>query len=129
MSRALIDSHPFEWLSMLSRVLGSAQLLPDAIGGRGLVYVVVDNQDWVSSCREEVESIVDIVLATQQAEVAVVFKEVDRQRWLVSMRAKTAVDLAAVASGFGGGGHRLAAGYSTTGPIDDVVTALRAAFD
>lgn len=82
----------------------------------------------MSSRPEEVESIVDIVRTTQQAEVAVVFKEVDPQRWSVSMRAKTAVDLAAVASGFGGGGHRLAAGYSTTGPIDDVVTALRAAF-
>ncbi|KLO29162.1 DHH family phosphoesterase [Mycobacterium haemophilum] len=127
-SRTLIDSHPFAWLPLLSRVLGSAQLLPDAVGGRGLVYAVVDNQDWVSSRPEEVESIVDIVRTTQQAEVAVVFKEVDPQRWSVSMRAKTAVDLAAVASGFGGGGHRLAAGYSTTGPIDDVVTALRAAF-
>ena len=29
--------------------------------------------------------------------------------------------MSAVASGFGGGGHRLAAGYSTTGSADDVV--------
>jgi nanoRNase/pAp phosphatase (c-di-AMP/oligoRNAs hydrolase) len=43
------------------------------------------------------------------------------------MRAKAAVDLAAVASGFGGGGHRLAAGYSTTGSVEDVVASLRAA--
>ena len=126
-SRTLIDSHPFVWLPMLSRVLGSAQLLPDAVGGRGLVYVVVDNQEWVSSRPEEVESIVDIVRTTQQAEVAAVFKEVDPQRWSVSMRAKADVDLAAVASGFGGGGHRLAAGYSTTGSIDDVVASLCAA--
>jgi phosphoesterase RecJ-like protein len=125
-SRTLMDSHPFVWLPLLSRVLGSAQLLPDAVGGRGLVYVVVDNQDWVNSRPEEVESIVDIVRTTQQAEVAAVFKEVDPQRWSVSMRAKT-VDLAAVASGFGGGGHRLAAGYSTTGSVDDVVASLRAA--
>ncbi len=126
-SRTLMDSHPFAWLPMLSRVLGSAQLLPDAVGGRGLVYAVVDNQEWVSSRPEEVESIVDIVRTTQQAEVAAVFKEVDRQQWSVSMRAKADVDLAAVASGFGGGGHRLAAGYSTTGSIDDVVASLRAA--
>lgn len=125
-SRTLMDTHPFAWLPMLSRVLASAQLLPEAVGGRGLVYVVVDNQDWVNSRPEEVESIVDIVRTIQQAEVAAVFKEVDPQRWSVSMRAKT-VDLAAVASGFGGGGHRLAAGYSTTGSVDDVVASLRAA--
>ncbi|MGA7051688.1 MAG: bifunctional oligoribonuclease/PAP phosphatase NrnA [Mycobacterium sp.] len=126
-SRTLIDSHPFVWLPMLSRVLGSAKLLPDAVGGQGLVYAVVDNQDWVSSRPEEVESIVDIVRTTQQAEVAAVFKEVDPNQWSVSMRAKSAVDLAAVASGFGGGGHKLAAGYSTSGTIDDVVASLRAA--
>jgi len=80
-----------------------------------------------SSRPEEVESIVDIVRTTQQAEVAAVFKEVDPDHWSVSMRAKTAVDLAAVASGFGGGGHKLAAGYSTSGTIEDAVESLRAA--
>jgi phosphoesterase RecJ-like protein len=43
------------------------------------------------------------------------------------MRAKAAVDVSAVASTFGGGGHKLAAGYSTTGSADDVVSSLRAA--
>ena len=126
-SRALMDTHPFAWLPMLSRVLGSAQLVPDAVGGRGLVYAVVDNREWLNSRPEEVESIVDIVRTTQQAEVAAVFKEVDPQQWSVSMRAKADVDLAAVASVFGGGGHRLAAGYSTTGSIDDAVASLRTA--
>jgi len=126
-SRTLIDSHPFAWLPMLSRVLGSAQLLPDAVGGRGLVYAVVDNQDWVGSRPEEVESIVDVVRTIQQAEVAAVFKEIEPNQWSVSMRAKTAVDLSVVASGFGGGGHKLAAGYSTSGSIDDAVASLSAA--
>jgi phosphoesterase RecJ-like protein len=128
-SRTLIDSHPFVWLPLLSRVLGAAQLLPDAVGGRGLVYAVVENRDWIGSRPEEVESIVDIVRTTQQAEVAAVFKEVAPLHWSVSMRAKADVDLAAVASTFGGGGHRLAAGYSTDGPIDDAVASLRAALD
>jgi len=126
-SRTLLDTHLFMWLPLLSRVLGSAQLLPDAVGGRGLVYAVVDNQEWARSRQEEVESIVDIVRTTQQAEVAAVFKEVGPQKWSVSMRAKSDVDLAAVASGFGGGGHKLAAGYSTSGSIEEVVASLRAA--
>jgi phosphoesterase RecJ-like protein len=126
-SRTLMDSHPFGWLPLLSRVLGSAHLLPEAAGGRGLVYAVVDNRDWISSRPEEVESIVDIVRTTQQAEVAAVFKEIAPQQWSVSMRAKADVDLAAVASVFGGGGHRLAAGYSTVGSIDEAVASLHAA--
>jgi bifunctional oligoribonuclease and PAP phosphatase NrnA len=125
-SRALMDTHPFAWLPMLSRVLGSARLLPDAAGGRGLVYAVVGHQEWENARPEEVESIVDIVRTTQQAEVAAVFKEIEPGHWSVSMRAKT-YDLAALASTFGGGGHRLAAGYSATGSADEVVQALRGA--
>lgn len=125
-SRRLLDTHPFAWLPMLSRVLASAQLIRTVADGRGLVYAVVPHQDWVNARPEEVESIVDIVRTTAEADVAAVFKEVAPRQWSVSMRAKT-LDLAAVASSFGGGGHRLAAGYSATGPVDDVVQALAAA--
>uniref|UniRef100_A0A5Q5BIT8 Phosphoesterase, RecJ-like protein n=3 Tax=unclassified Mycobacterium TaxID=2642494 RepID=A0A5Q5BIT8_MYCSS len=125
-SRTLLDTHPFAWLPMLSRVLASARLLPDAVDGRGLVYAVVSHEELAGARPEEVESIVDIVRTTQQAEVAAVFKELEPQQWSVSMRAKS-IDLSSVASAFGGGGHRLAAGYSASGPADDVVAALRAA--
>ncbi|MET0453463.1 MAG: bifunctional oligoribonuclease/PAP phosphatase NrnA [Mycobacterium sp.] len=126
-SRTLLDTHPFSWLPMLSRVLSSAHLVPEAAGGNGLVYAVVGHQEWASARPEEVESVVDIVRTTAQAEVAAVFKEIEPQHWTVSMRAKSLVDLAVVASSFGGGGHRLAAGYSAFGPAADVVKALEAA--
>jgi phosphoesterase RecJ-like protein len=122
-SRALLDTHPFAWLPMLSRVLSSAQLLPDAAGGRGLVYAVVAHHEWAEARPEEVESIVDIVRTTEQAEVAAVFKEIAPGDWSVSMRAKS-LNLATVASAFGGGGHPHAAGYSAAGSVDDVVQAL-----
>ncbi|MBV9319045.1 MAG: bifunctional oligoribonuclease/PAP phosphatase NrnA, partial [Mycobacterium sp.] len=93
-SRLLLDTHPFEWLLMLSRVLGAAQLLPDAVAGRGLVYAVVGHSELARARPEEVESIVDIVRTTQQAEVAAVFKEIEPRQWSVSMRAKADVDLA-----------------------------------
>lgn len=125
-SRTLLDTHPYAWLPMLSRVLSSAQLIPDAAGGRGLVCAVVRHDEWVNARPEEVESIVDIVRTTEEAEVAAVFKEIEPGHWSVSMRAKS-YDLSPVASGFGGGGHRLAAGYSATGSTEDVVKALHTA--
>jgi phosphoesterase RecJ-like protein len=125
-SRTLLDTHPFAWLPMLSRVLASARLLPDAARGLGLVYAVVSHQEWANARPEEVESIVDIVRTTEQAEVAAVFKEIEPGHWSVSMRAKS-FDLARVASAFGGGGHPHAAGYSATGTVDDVVKDLYAA--
>lgn len=122
-SRTLLDTHPFAWLPMLSRVLATARLVPDALDGQGFVYAVVPHAEWSKARPEEVESIVDIVRTTQQAEVAAVFKEIEPMHWSVSMRAKS-VNLASVASAFGGGGHPHAAGYSATGSADDVVRAL-----
>lgn len=126
LSRLLHDTHPFGWLPLLSRVLATAQLLPAAAGGAGLVYAVVTHPDWLAHRSDEIECIVDVVRTTREAEVAAVFKEVEPQRWSVSMRSKT-IDLAQVATGFGGGGHTLAAGYSASGSIEDVVAGLAAA--
>lgn len=126
MSRLLHDTHQFGWLTLLSRVLGTAQLLPEAAGGAGLVYVVVSHPDWSSHRSEEVESIIDLVRTTQEAEVAAVLKEVRPRQWSVSLRAKT-IDLTALAAGFGGGGHALAAGYPAAGSADEVVAGLVAA--
>lgn len=125
-SRTLMDTHPFAWLPMLSRVLGSARLEQQAAGGRGLVYAVVPHEEWRNARPEEVESIVDIVRTTAEAEVAAVFKEIEPGHWSVSMRSK-AFDISVIAGGFGGGGHRLAAGYSADGSAADVVAALRTA--
>lgn len=126
MGRQLHDSHPFTWLPLLAGVLSTAQLLPEAAMGAGLVYVVVSHEEWAQSRSEEVESIVDVVRTTHEAEVAAVFKEIEPQHWAVSMRAKS-FDVAKVATGFGGGGHVLAAGYSATGPIEVLVAELTAA--
>lgn len=127
MSRQLLDTHPFGWLPLLSRVLATATLIPEAVDGQGLVYVIVGHADCSANGANEVESIVDIVRTTEQAEVAVVFKEIRPQHWSVSMRAKS-LDLCQVAGGFGGGGHRLAAGYSADGTIDELVESLLSAF-
>ena len=58
--------------------------------------------------------------------VAAVFREVSPQRWSVSLRAKT-FDVSLAATGFGGGGHTPAAGYTAAGPLDEVVADLAAA--
>lgn len=124
-TRMLLDTHPFGWLPMLSAVLASATLVPDAAAGRGLVYALVRREDSAGLGPDEIESVVDIVRTTAEAEVAAVFKQVGEFEWNVSLRAKTAVDVSAVATALGGGGHRFAAGYTAHGDADRIVTSLR----
>lgn len=134
-TRTLMDTHPFGWLPMLSRVLGSARLEPRAAGGAGLVYAFVRSDDSYGLRSEEVESVIDVVRTTAEADVAAVFKQsrTDAGCWTVSLRSRDsgvgtgdAVDVARVATGLGGGGHRYAAGYTTYGTSEDVVADLLA---
>ena len=128
-TRELLDTHPFGWLGMLGTVLGRARLEPNAAGGLGLVHATIRLADSAGLRSEESESVIDLVRTTVEAEVAAVLKEVAPGDWSVSLRAKQHVDVAAAAQTLGGGGHRLAAGFSASGTPEDVLAALRGALE
>jgi phosphoesterase RecJ-like protein len=128
-ARPLMDSHPFGYLGMLAKVLSRARLERDAAGGLGFVHAVVTLEDASGLRPEEVESVVDLVRTTAEAEVAAVLKELRPSSWSVSLRAVSAVDVREVAQLLGGGGHRLAAGFTASGPADEVLANLRAALE
>ncbi len=86
---------------MLGAVLSSAVLVPDAADGRGLVHAVIRCTDSAGLGSEEVESVIDIVRTTAEAEVAAVFKESTPGSWSVSLRSKDTVDVSAVAEPLG----------------------------
>ncbi|KZF05736.1 phosphoesterase [Rhodococcus sp. EPR-157] len=123
-ARKLLDNHPFGWLPMLGSVLGSAALVQDAVGGLGLVYAVILRENSEGMRSEEIESVIDIVRTTSEAEVAAVFKQQSGDEWTVSLRSKTAVDVSTVAATLGGGGHRNAAGFTAHGTKADVIDSL-----
>jgi bifunctional oligoribonuclease and PAP phosphatase NrnA len=113
-SQRLFDTAPFGWLGLLSLATGRARLEPQV--GAGLVWT------WATSAEaracgvaaDQLEALVDVVRSTQEADVACVLKGQDDGSWVVSLRSRGATDLARVAIALGGGGHRAAAGYSST---------------
>lgn len=125
LGRQLLDTHPFAFLPMLARVLARAVLEPDAAGGHGFVHTSVTQADMDGVRSEEVESVVDVLRTTVEAEVALVLKEKTPGEWTGSLRAKSAVDVRVVAVGLGGGGHRLAAGFTAAGTADEVIARVR----
>jgi phosphoesterase RecJ-like protein len=125
-SRQLFDTAPFGWLGLLSAITGRAVLEPDV--GLGLVWT------WSSTAEaseyglpgEQLEALVDVVRSTQEADVACVLKGQDDGSWSVSLRSRGNTDLARVAMALGGGGHTLAAGYSSYVDREKTIEALRA---
>ena len=126
-TRPLLDTHPFSWLAMLSAVLATATLEVDEARGLGLVHALI-RRDLVSGGRqEEVESVIDVLRTTAEAEVAVVLKQVGEHRWTASMRSKGGIDVAAAASALGGGGHRVASGFTLDGDAPEILDRVRRA--
>jgi phosphoesterase RecJ-like protein len=125
-SQRLFDTAPFGWLGLLSVVTGRAVLELD--GGAGLVWT------WSSTAEaaeyglrsEQLEALVDVVRATEEADVACVLKGQDDGSWSISLRSRGRTDVARVAIALGGGGHTLAAGYTSYLDREGTVAALRA---
>jgi phosphoesterase RecJ-like protein len=128
-ARPLMDTHSFGWLGMLASVLARAELDPAAAQGLGLVSAIVRAEDAAGLRPEDVESVINIVRATREAEVAAVLKQAGPDVWTGSLRAVGRLDVSAAAVALGGGGHRLAAGFTVHGTADEVMARLRAALD
>jgi bifunctional oligoribonuclease and PAP phosphatase NrnA len=129
LAREVVDDHPFAWLPMLSKVLGTARLEPEAAQGFGLAHAVVTADVAATVRLEEVEAVVDVVRSTREAEVAVVLKEQASGEWTVSLRAIGKIDVSAAARSLGGGGHRLAAGCTVRGTAEEGLALVRRALE
>lgn len=124
--RPITDTHPASWLGLLATVLGRAELI--SAGEYTLVWTSIPLADSAGLRPEELDSVIDILRTTAEAQVAAVFKELDPGHWQVSLRSLPGIDVAAVATRLGGGGHRRAAGFSHHGTVADGVLALRETF-
>ena len=129
-SRAIYDTASFAYVRLLGAACARAEIEPAAVGGLGLVWTTV-GADELSDCGlglAEIEGVIDVLRTAREAEVAVVLKgDPVEGGWKVSTRSKGAVDVGAVCTALGGGGHRFAAGFSTTEPPEQVLARLRAA--
>lgn len=126
--RTLFDTHPAGWLRMLASVL--ARATTERVGELGLVWTAVTLADLSDNelSADQAESVIDVVRTNDAAEIAVVFKQVsDEPVWAVSTRSRGSADVGELCIGLGGGGHRLAAGYTAHGSLDAALDRLRAA--
>jgi phosphoesterase RecJ-like protein len=77
---------------------------------------------------EDNDSLINTLRYLQGVRVAALFKQIEVDQVKVSLRADRQYDVSEIARGFGGGGHRQAAGFTAQGTIteaiDLVVTSL-----
>ncbi len=108
------------------RLLGVALSSLHRDGGLAWMYVTNEQMNRVEAREEDCEGLVNYALAIEGVEVAVFLRELETGRWRVSVRSKGAVDVADVATNFGGGGHHCASGFSIEGPLSVVTERVTA---
>lgn len=129
-TQTIYNTHPVGYLRLAATALDKLQVRDDA----SLVWTWVTAQELERAQvgLEDIEALIDLVRTADVADVAVVLKQQSDGKYRVSMRSKGASDVGAVASQFGGGGHALAAGFTSSdgnphATIEEIVTALRGA--
>lgn len=121
--QALYEDHPRAYLRVVRLALGRLVYDPEV----DLVWTYLTQRDLKETGARggDTDDLIDVIRTARDVDVAAVMKQLRDGRFKVSVRSRGAHDLAAVAAAFGGGGHRLAAGYtSDAGPVE---TAARLA--
>lgn len=126
-AREIYDTHPVGYLKLAGVALERLRLRDEA----SLVWTWVTLRDLQENeiQIEDIEALIDLVRSVDAADVAVLMKEQLDGRYKVSMRSKGGSNVAALCEGFGGGGHPLAAGFTSANgdresTIDRIVAAL-----
>jgi bifunctional oligoribonuclease and PAP phosphatase NrnA len=126
--RALYEDVPPEKVALLALALGDVRRFDDG----ELTLAALSAKDFESADAEEhhSEGIVDQLRALHGTKVAVLVRELisgerKGQRKVSLRAADDDVDVSRIARAQGGGGHRRAAGFSTTLGVDELVSFLR----
>jgi bifunctional oligoribonuclease and PAP phosphatase NrnA len=123
--QALYEDHGVGYLKLLGVVLERVRVDPDA----DLVWTYLLRADLDAAALEpgDADDLIDLVRTAREADVAAILKQQRDGRFKVSLRSRGGHDVAAAASRFGGGGHRLASGYTSSQGLVATVESLKEA--
>ena len=104
---------------VMGRVLTESLLIMD---GKVIIgYLKKNDMDFYGVTGQDLEGIVAQMLRTSGTLVSMFLYETATQAFKVSLRSREPVDVAKIASFFGGGGHARAAGCNLSGSMYDVI--------
>ncbi len=117
--RQIFEENTTARLKLIGRALGSLAVVA---GGR-VAYTAIRQADLrtTGAVASDSEDLVNYSLSIIGVEVGLMFVEQESGSVKVSFRSRGTIDCTKIASQFGGGGHRAAAGASINEPIDQAI--------
>lgn len=118
----LLEEMTLAQVKVLNRALSTLQLSPEG----DIAWVYVTQQDMLDcgAANEDLEGIVNYPRNIRGVEVGILFKVINEKAVKASLRSAGKVDVAALAQGFGGGGHTRAAGARIDGTLDEAISRV-----
>ena len=116
----LYNTHPLPKLVLWGKVLSGIRLADKIVWGHVDLAMLEESR----ATSEETDGLIDLLAGVRSAEVAAIFKETPGQMVKVSLRSTGSMDVARLASHFGGGGHVKAAGFSLPGLLPEAETRV-----
>lgn len=116
--RHVYEEAPFGYLKAISVAMGRARL--DADLRAVSTFITEDDLSSLGIDWGDTENLIDVLRLAVEADTAVLVKGHEDGSVKVSLRSRGETDVGGLAASMGGGGHRLAAGFSTDGDVDDV---------
>jgi len=114
-----------------TRLLGRALQRIEVVHELSFAYSYIKQSDLAETgaVLSETEDLIDHLRAVRGTSVVALLKELDDGKVRVSLRSRDGVEVGPVARKLGGGGHALAAGYTSErgieGSLDELLDALR----
>lgn len=120
---AIINKTFYERTYKQNLILGRAVMESIRFMDKRCIAAVVDHRvmDFYGVTSADLQGIVNQLLLTKGVECAIFMYESDPHTYKVSMRSGNLVDVASIATHFGGGGHVRAAGFTMTGTYHDIL--------
>jgi phosphoesterase RecJ-like protein len=118
--------------SLFSRKLMGETLTrtePHFDGALLVSFVSLEDQQRYGLASRDSDMLYQLLLSVSGCEAAMIIRQESETNCTVGLRARERVDVGAIAASFGGGGHRLAAGLSIRGGLEQVRDKLIAAFE
>lgn len=120
------ENYPIGRVKLLSEVLDT--LTVSDCGRFAFLTVTQDMFARTETGPEVIDGFINYARGVQGVEVAAQVREVAPERYRISLRSRGRVDVATLAAGFGGGGHRNAAGCGLDGNAESVIQTITQAF-
>jgi phosphoesterase RecJ-like protein len=118
---------PAAQVLLLARCLATLELAPDRQWADAAITTEMFRETGAGP--DAAEGIINVITDIESVKVAAIYRQTGPSNWKASLRSKGAFDVAALAAGFGGGGHHNAAGCSLPGSLAEVRAAIRRALD